>query len=132
MAKYRTRQRDALLSYLISAPGAHVTAADVCDYFRSQGSPIGQSTVYRQLESLVADGLVKKYFTGAHSPACFEYIAGIDQDSACFHFKCEKCGRLIHLQCGELAGMQTHLLERHQLSLDPARTVFYGLCDRCS
>ena len=50
--KYRTKQREILLDYLKTIPGEHITAGDVCEYFREQGSAIGQSTIYRQLERL--------------------------------------------------------------------------------
>ena len=49
----------------------------------------------------------------------------------CFHCKCEKCGRLIHLKCEELSGIAGHLYSEHHFSLDPKRTVFYGICEKC-
>ncbi|MBP5181217.1 MAG: transcriptional repressor, partial [Clostridiales bacterium] len=55
-SKYKTKQRDFLLKFLESAEG-HVTAADVCRYVEENGAPIGKSTVYRQLESLVDEGV---------------------------------------------------------------------------
>ena len=49
----------------------------------------------------------------------------------CFHCKCEKCGKLIHLHCEELQEIQSHLLGEHGFQLDPRRTVLYGLCEGC-
>ena len=72
--KYKTKQRDQLLAYLETVPGRHVTAGDVCEAFRRDGAPIGQSTVYRQLESLVGEGILNKYIVDEKSPACFEYV----------------------------------------------------------
>ena len=132
-SKYKTKQREILLDYLRSAPGAHITAGDVCAYFRSQGAAIGQSTVYRQLERLVDEGIVSKYLVDAGSPACFAYMGAESHADAeaCFHCKCEKCGKLIHLHCDELEWMQSHLVSEHSFRLDPVRTVFYGLCEQC-
>ena len=132
-SKYKTRQRDILIAYLASLPGGHVTAADVCAYCRQQGMPIGQSTVYRQLENLVAEGIVNKYLIDANSPACFEYIAEPAREGAdaCFHCKCERCGALIHLHCEEFAAIREHLSASHGFALDPLRTVLYGLCETC-
>ena len=132
-SKYRTKQRDILLEYLASVPGDHTTAADVCAYFRQQGMPIGQSTVYRQLENLVAEGLLNKYIIDANSPACFEYVGEAAREGAdsCFHCKCERCGALIHLHCDELASIRSHLFDAHGFRLDPLRTVLYGLCEDC-
>ena len=132
MTKYRTKQREILISYLEKTPGRHITAGDVCEYFKAQGAPIGQSTVYRQLESLVDEGVITKYSIDAGSPACFEYAGEhLQGGHICFHCKCEKCGRLIHLHCDELEEIQEHLSREHRFRLDPRRTVFYGLCDKC-
>ncbi len=131
--KYRTRQKELLLSYLETVPGVHVTAADVCDHFRALGTSIGQSTVYRQLESLVAEGVLNKYVIDQNSPACFEYVGteGHVEAEVCFHCKCEKCNRLIHMHCEELEEIEKHLLAEHRFRLNPLRTVFYGLCEQC-
>ena len=133
-SKYNTRQREVLLDYLRSVPGKHVTAADVCTYLRKQGAPIGQATVYRRLESLVDEGIINKYIIDSNSPACFEYVDSSSHIAGdiCFHCKCEKCGKLVHLHCDELSGIIEHLYKDHRFELDPKRTVFYGLCETCA
>ena len=132
--KYRTKQREILLEYLRRIPGVHITVKDACEYFEEQGTAIGQTTVYRQLERMVDEGLVNKYIIDGVGSACFEYVADEEpcDKEACFHCKCEKCGKLIHLHCEELAEIQTHLLEEHSFRMDPLRTVFYGICEECS
>jgi len=131
--KYKTKQKELLLQYFESRPGVHITAGEVCSYFKEQGALIGQSTIYRQLEHLVDEQILKKYVIDANSPACFEYLPDhthCDTDT-CFHCKCEKCGKLIHLQCDEVEKLQKHMLEKHHFQLDPVRTVFYGRCEDC-
>lgn len=129
---YRTKHRDELLSYLKTVPGVHITVGDICAHFREEGSPIGQTTVYRHLERMVGEGIVRKYIIDVGSPACFEYTgAGDSEPGGCFHCKCEVCGKLIHLHCEELAAVERHLQESHQFLLDPLRTVFYGRCAEC-
>ena len=134
--QYNTRQRSRLLEYMQAVPGEHFTAKDVCDYFQTCGTPIGVATVYRQLERMVEEGLVNKYIIDANSPACFEYVGESGQQEqkqeTCFHCKCEKCGKLIHLHCEELCGISLHLKEHHQFLLNPMRTVFYGICESCA
>lgn len=133
-SKYKTKQKDILVEYLKSASGTHITAKDVCDYFKNQGSNIGQSTVYRQLEGLVDEGVINKYIIDGNSPACFEYVGeeNLDTMHVCFHCKCERCGKLIHLHCDEVEEMQAHLYKEHKFRMDPRRTVFYGLCEDCA
>ncbi len=132
-SKYNTKQRELLLKYLKALPGEHVTAADACEHLKKHGASIGLSTVYRQLESLVDDGIINKYIIDGNSPACFEYVEAESHKDPehCFHCKCEKCGQLIHLHCDELNEIQAHLYEDHRFKLNPMRTVFYGLCDQC-
>ncbi len=130
---YVTKQRELLLAYLRTVPGKHVTVSDICDYFSPNDAAIGQTTIYRQLDKLVDEGLVNKYTFDGGSPACFEYTA---EDAhvgvgPCYHCKCVQCGKLIHLHCDDIQELQTHLLEHHGFRMSPVRTVFYGLCETC-
>ena len=131
--QYVTQQRKDLLEYFQTMEGQHVTAADVVDCFHRNGKKIGITTVYRQLEKMVDEGIVRKYIIDANSPACFEYVGEDDvcQDPVCFHCKCEKCGKLIHLHCDELKGIAEHLQKHHRFALNAMRTVFYGVCEDC-
>ncbi len=130
---YKTKQKDILLSYLESRPNDHITAGEVLEHFRARRENIGQSTIYRRLESLVDEGIVNKYVLDANSPACFEYVKPGEhvEGEVCFHCKCVKCGKLIHLRCDELSALGDHLFSRHHFCLDPLRTVFYGVCESC-
>ena len=130
---YKTKQKEELLSYLETIPGVHFTAADISDHFRAQGKSIGITTIYRQLDRLVEEGQVSKYYIDESSSACFEYIdpEGNCCQNSCFHCKCEKCGKLIHMECREIELLQSHFMEHHGFRIDPTRTVFYGVCSDC-
>ena len=132
-AQYRTRQITELENYLCSMEGKHVTVSDICKYFKNQGSSIGITTVYRQLDRMVEQGLVAKYVVDGTSSACFEYL-GHDEHChkhLCFHCKCEKCGKVIHLECEEMTHLGEHMLADHGFQWDFTRTVFYGICEEC-
>lgn len=130
--QYKTKQRDELRTFLESMPGKHITAGDVCEYFKRSGKNIGAATVYRQLEKMVDEGLVTKYNIDATSPACFEYMGAHLSEDACYHCKCQTCGKLIHMHCDELTELQNHILNHHGFSIDPMRTVFFGICRECA
>ena len=133
-SNYKTKQKESMIDYLAEREGEHITAQEVCDHFKDKGLPIGQSTVYRQLEKLVDEGVLNKYIIDANSPACFEYMRADSHGACevCFHAKCEKCGKLIHLHCDEMIGIAKHLFDEHAFKLDAKRTVLYGLCSECS
>jgi len=131
--KYNTKQRKEILSYLENKNGGHFTAAEVYDYFKENQITVGMTTVYRQLDQMVNEGLIKKYVIDESSSACFEYVGErlIRDNKCCYHLKCEKCGKLIHLECEEITGFEQHITEHHGFRIDPMRTVFYGLCAEC-
>ena len=132
-APYQTKQMKQILAYLQTIEGTHVTAADVCSYFKEQGINVGTTTVYRNLEKMVEQGLVAKYNVDGTSSACFEYIGDHGEEHEnCYHCKCEKCGKLIHLQCNEVESLKQHMQQHHDFQMDPHRTVFYGICGECS
>lgn len=132
--QYKTKHREELLEYLKTVPGKHVTVNDICFYLKKEGKDIGTTTVYRQLEKLVDEGVVNKYLLDANTPACFEYIdAGKHcHEHKCFHCKCIKCGKLIHLHCDELEAIGSHIFEEHSFKVDTQRTVLYGVCEECN
>ena len=131
--QYKTKQRDEIITFLQSVPGTHVTVHDICEHLKAQGCAIGTTTVYRQLERMVDEGLVSKYVIDASSPACFEYTGAVEHtpQTVCFHCKCVQCGRLIHLHCDALSNVRQHMLDEHGFALDLLRTVLYGVCEDC-
>lgn len=130
--QYKTKNKQLLLDCLQETAGRHVTVQDICDRLKERGESMGTTTVYRQLERLVENGLVNKYFVDGSSAAYFEYV---DHDRCgehtCFHCKCEKCGKLIHLHCHEMEAIQNHIFAHHGFKLDSMKTVFYGVCENC-
>ncbi len=133
MAVYKTKQMKALLEYMEGTGGTHVTAADVYSYFASHHSGVGQTTVYRNLEKLVEQGDVIKYNLDSSSSACYEYVGQHrhDHQEACYHLRCQSCGRVLHLSCDSVTDLGTHLLQEHGFVIDFQKTVFYGICDDC-
>ncbi|MCR4661143.1 MAG: transcriptional repressor [Clostridia bacterium] len=133
MAEYKTKQKSDVVSYLEKNAGKHITASKIALDMNNEGIHIGMATIYRTLEKLVDEGMVKKYFIGENDGACFEYI---DKKNSCkhpncFHLKCEKCGKLIHLDCHEMSHLITHINSDHGFIIDPMRTIFYGICQSC-
>ena len=129
---YKTKQQDFLLAYLKEMKGRHFTAEDVRTHFESKQISIGIATIYRQLEKLVADGTLQKYFIDEHSAACFEYSGeNCKAEIPHFHLKCEQCGNLFHVECEEIQELSEHLQKEHGFAINPFRTVLYGICNAC-
>ena len=113
MATYTTKQQKAVLDCLSERADSPVSAAAIVDALREQGEHIGIATVYRQLEKLERQGSVHKVTTdeGAYYQFCTHSCA-----SDCCLFKCERCGRIVHLDCHQLAPLYEHLEHEHGFS----------------
>jgi len=126
---YNTKQKEAVLACLKEHSEGHVHAADIAEHLAKAGSKVGLTTIYRQLDKLVEEGIVKKFVTEGSS-ACYQYVG----DGHCgehFHLKCESCGKLIHLKCRTFDRLSAHILEEHGFLSDPGRTTLYGICGDC-
>ena len=128
---YKTKNRDALVNYLQSREGEHVTVNEIHDHFREIGSSMGVATIYRQLEKLVAEGQMRKYVVDSGSAACFEYIGARQGHARFIHCKCEKCGKVLHVERSEIEEMARLLEERSGFRMDNVQTVLYGVCGEC-
>ena len=114
-----------------SREGEHVTVNEIHDHFREIGSSMGVATIYRQLEKLVAEGQMRKYVVDSGSAACFEYIGARQGHARFIHCKCEKCGKVLHVERSEIEEMARLLEERSGFRMDNVQTVLYGVCGEC-
>lgn len=129
MASYCTKQQKAVHERLSAHRDACVSAQRLADELRAQGEGVGVATVYRQLEKLERLGCVHKALT--EEGAFYRYCpAGEAGD--CFLLKCERCGRIEHVDCERLAPLYRHLELEHHFSINPRRTMLYGVCERCA
>lgn len=129
---YKTKQRANIIKYLINNKSKHITAEMILTYFKDIGEPIGKSTIYRYLDSLVADNKVRKYVASeSGSAACFQYIDDAHECKEHYHMKCTKCGNLIHLNCDEIEELSKHIFREHKFKLDVCKTILYGICQNC-
>ena len=122
---YRTRQGEALLNYLRSVDGRHVSVAQIA---AGLSGSVGVTTIYRQLDRLIDRGLVRKSSADGEA-ACYQYVGGQCRNH--FHLICTECRKLIHLECGEFDRLCEHIHAEHGFLPDPMRTSVYGLCADC-
>lgn len=126
---YNTRQRELILEYIKSNAENHLTADAIALALKSE--QVGKTTVYRYLEKLCEQHIVRKYILSEGKSACYQYAGGADCHDH-FHLKCLKCGKLIHLECGHLKDIESHIKSDHGFIIDSSRTVFYGVCSDCA
>lgn len=127
---YKTKQKELILDFLVTNKDRHVSAEELVDNLKSSGNSVGKSTVYRQLDKLVLQGYVRKFFVEEGIGACYQYCDG----SKCnehYHLKCLQCGKLFHVKCNYLDTISTHVGNTHKFIIDNSKTVLYGICENC-
>ncbi len=130
MTEYNTKQREALLNFFEKNGDRHFTAAEIETGLAATGEKLGKATVYRRLDRLVEDGLVRRFVADDAKSCCYQYAGG----AACknhFHLKCMVCGDLLHVECDYLDEMQAHVLEHHGFMVDTAKITLCGVCEKC-
>lgn len=128
---YSTKQREEIIKALKSMEGKDISINDLLEYFKSNDIKISRATLYRNLDSLVSDKIIRKYTLQNEKSARFEYLKNCDECDNHFHFKCENCGKLIHFNCDILKEAQTHLALEHGFNINHFNSVIYGECRSC-
>ena len=128
---YKTRQRSLILSYLASNRDRHITAEEIISHFRSKGTKIGKSTVYRYLNLLLEKGIIRKYLRGDGPTACYRYVDEQSTEAFVCHVKCERCGKVENISCEEIKKISAIFEQKSAFQLDLSHTVFYGQCVDC-
>ena len=128
---YNTKQKQLILRLLSENFDQQFTCDEIAEMLKSNGTPVGKSTVYRYLLKLHAEGKVRK-FTENSKSAFFRYIDNKDECNSHLHLKCLSCGEFVHLSCELMDEVSSHLIKDHHFRIDNSRTVLYGLCENCS
>lgn len=127
---YSTKQQQAVLRCLESRESEALSAQELAEELRREGFSVGLATIYRQLERLEEAGVVHKVNT--ESGAFYLYCSHGEGRRDCFLLKCQRCGRIRHLDCDHLKDLYEHLETAHHFRIDPRRTLFTGLCEECA
>ena len=67
--RYSTRQRAAVLAALQANAGKYMGAEEVVEAIRQGGAAVGRTTVYRTLETLTREGVVRRFVLDKRTPA---------------------------------------------------------------
>lgn len=128
---YNTKQGELILSVLTSEKGRHFTADEIITRLAADGKKVGKATVYRHLDKLIRTGEVRKYIVEEGVSACYEYVGHNHDCKSHYHLKCSSCGELLHVRCDFLDEVSEHILGHHGFTIEPQKTVLYGLCKNC-
>ena len=130
MEGYRTKQKEIILDYLEQNSNKDLTAEMIVNYIIKKNKKCSQTTVYRYLKQLVSEGIVRKYYIDNSTSSCYQYIKSKECKEH-LHFKCEKCGKTLHLNNFDITDMEEQLKNEYNIKLIPCHIVLNGICGEC-
>ncbi len=131
VSTYDTKQKRLISKLLTENKDKLLTCDEISFMLRTEGTPVGKTTVYRFLEALSEKGEVRR--SSDPESRCTVYQL-IDKKHNCeqhLHMRCTECGKLFHLGCEFMNGVGDHIQKHHNFIIDNSKTVIYGQCDNC-
>lgn len=129
MREYRTDQRTALTDFFKKNCDRQFTIDGILSEMPGI-SKISRSAVYRNVDRMVQDGILCKSIATGSRRALYQFI---HEGECCerLHLRCEKCGRLFHMESEGEEEKLKNMLEKSGFQLDERSTVLVGTCREC-
>lgn len=128
---YNTAGKKALVRFLSMRADRQFTVEELFLALAAEDICIGKSSLYRLLEKLCAEGVVRKFKHEQSDASLFQYIGSDAECAHHLHLKCSECGKLVHLHCDMSVELVEHIFHDHGFSIDRKRSVLYGICRDC-
>ncbi|MFQ3620563.1 MAG: transcriptional repressor [Spirochaetales bacterium] len=126
MAKLnKSALRDRILQ-LVQSTHIHPTAAWIFDKLRDEFPRVAIGTVYRNLNILVTEGLIKNI---SFNEPLERYDGNLIHH---YHFICESCGVIQDLEIPPIKKLESQVKKTIGLEVNHHRIDFYGICPACS
>jgi len=119
-----TNQRQLILDYLHRSL-AHPTAQEIFQIIKKDLPRVSLSTIYRNLIILEKQGKVSS-LSYSKNFTRFELNHGDH-----YHFVCQKCDKVEHIDLDPLLELNSQLAKRHDLNVERHQLIFFGLCKNC-
>lgn len=129
--KYNTKVSKCIKEYIDLSKDKSFSVHHLEDYLIEEGIYVNLSTIYRNLDQFVGDGLLIKFKAGHRG----SYLYRInDEEKHChshLHLQCSKCGKTIHTKNDFMESLISRLENEYQFNIDCDISTISGLCFEC-
>ncbi|MBR4554642.1 MAG: transcriptional repressor [Ruminococcus sp.] len=133
MAKYKTAAHGRMISFLEANRDRAMTVSEIVARMKADpeiAKAPSESTAYRIIKELVAEGKVKRTVNGIGREFVYQ-LTDSDECAEHLHMKCRVCGELLHMNHESSEKLAESLLEDEGFTLDTGM-VLTGVCGKCS
>ena len=121
-----TRQREIIWQEICST-AEHRDAEDIYFTLKNRGVAVSRATVYRTIEVLVRNNLVRALNIG---DGRFRYEKKLDQTHH-DHLVCVECGKIIEFLDVKVEKQQEEIAKSHGFTLVRHIHQLFGVCEEC-
>lgn len=119
-----SKQREKILEVL-SNNAVHPTAEKLLDILEDEGTPIGMTTLYRNLNQLANAGMIKK-IDGLEPSAHFDH-----NTYEHYHFICVECKKVFDIPADVAPDLVKNTRSATGFDIVNHDIVFHGICSEC-
>jgi len=105
---------------------SHLTAHEIYSKLRERLPCVNQSTVYRALERLAANGIISVSDLGTGA-AVFEKVT----NAMHHHMVCQKCGQILTLDKKDVDQFFSTINQKTRYQIITNHLVLFGICPDC-
>ncbi len=120
-----SKQRELVLKTVLENK-IHPNAEFVYHALKEENPELSLGTVYRNLNSLVKNNMLKR-ISIPNGSDCFDGTLAEHQ-----HLVCTTCGKVIDISISELEKIRSNVMNKTGFSINFSSLAFEGLCKECS
>jgi len=124
MSGRNTKQKEVIYTCILNDK-SHPTISDIVKMVRNIDSCIGQATVYRNVNKLLAEGKICK-LTGINKNV--RYDGDVSSHS---HLVCVECGEVLDLYDNNYEDIKETINDKYSFLVSRISTTYAGICQSC-
>ncbi|MCR5719670.1 MAG: transcriptional repressor [Lachnospiraceae bacterium] len=128
---YNTKTQSGIKEFIKNCSDKGFCASQVKEYLNSLGMEPNPTTVYRNLDAMVAKEELVKY----KAPNSESYMYRVVNHKDChthLHLQCSVCGKVIHTDHDFTDKLVKQIEDGYGFKLDMCDASFAGVCDSCA
>ena len=122
---YNTKQKNIIIDIIKKQEKPFM----VKDLYELLGGKVGLTTIYRLVDKLVSENIINKEI-GKDNITYYQYLDECSKENH-FYLKCDKCKKVIHIDCDCISDLSNHILKHHKFKTSNEHIIINGRCNNC-
>lgn len=126
---YSKNNTERIENFLRENQGFQFSVLQIQQALQSDAIKPNLTTIYRQLEKLIASGKMLQFYSEDGNTKLFQ-INQLNCENH-LHVRCAICGKISHLDCSDVDNFLGHINEEHHIKVTCQNSILFGVCSDC-